>query len=219
MDDFRAPKSKKLPEANSVTAWWPYTGPPYRQQVAMSAMPGPGKPFSDAQGPVGMPPMMPPMVGVYPPAGVSPVQGNRTPASPHARVGKSPRQPPPPLPMGMPPQGPMPDQQQPYALVYPPYGQYRFPAQPPYMPPPDQMPQGAPMMYAPMSPSLVGQMPFAPPPGPGVPYSPMPAAPYAIPPRPAASPGVGRHQEKRGPRPDGASRGAPNRSENAPDRT
>ncbi|KAI3627579.1 PBP1 [Malassezia furfur] len=136
MDDFRPPKNKKLPEAPTVTAWWPYNGRPFRQQVAMSAMPGPGGM------PVGMPPMMPPMVGMYP-------------------NGKSPRpmQQEPRTPLGMPPQPGTPGDQPGYAFMYAPYGQYRFPGQP-YLPPeamqhagvydpavPGQVPYGVPNAY------------------------------------------------------------------------
>lgn len=133
MDDFRPPKNKKLPEAPTVTAWWPYNGRPFRQQVAMSAMPGPGGM------PVGMPPMMPPMVGMYP-------------------NGKSPRpmQQEPRTPLGMPPQPGTPGDQPGYAFMYAPYGQYRFPGQP-YLPPEAMQHAG---VYGALSPPpMVGQIP------------------------------------------------------------
>ncbi|WFC94006.1 poly(A)-binding protein binding protein [Malassezia brasiliensis] len=162
MDDFRPSKNKKLPEAPTVTAWWPYNGRPFRQQVAMSVMPVSGGV------PVGMPPMMPPMVGMFP-------------------NGKSPRpmQQEPRTPLGMPPQPGTPGDQPGYALMYAPYGQYRFPGQP-YFPPEAMQHAG---MYGALSPPpMVQQM------------SPYPGqAPYAMPnaymPRPA--PGVSPHVGKR----------------------
>ncbi|WFD42241.1 poly(A)-binding protein binding protein [Malassezia psittaci] len=158
MEDFRPSKTKKMREASSVTAWWPYNGRPYRQQVAMTAMPQFGKYGYDMGSvPMAMSPSVPPMMSMYP-----------SESSP--RVASQPGALPP---MNMSQQPGNPNEQPGFAIMYPPYGQYRMPNQP-YLAM-DPMTQAAqvPMMYgAIQSPPVMAQLPY----GPGQPSYPMPHA-------------------------------------------
>lgn len=119
-DDFKVWKMKKVPEASAVAPLWPYTGRPFRQHfVAMAGMP---------VVPVfGDPGQLPPFVGVYPDATISP-----RPVPPQAAS------------------------QSLAPMVYQPYAQYSF-AQPPFVSaqPPVPVPaQGSPIPYN-MSPQMV----------------------------------------------------------------
>ncbi|WFD25105.1 poly(A)-binding protein binding protein [Malassezia nana] len=184
-DDFRAPKSKKLGEASKTSVWWSYTGRPFRQQVAMGVN---NKPLYMGEGPVpmGAAPSLMPVAAASPytpglsptlPPGTMLATNSPTPPPTSGPPGKSPRashqqqammMPPAPTPSGT--SSPHPVAQQPYAFVYP-MGQYPFPAQQPYMPPPDA-PGAPPMLYR-----------APPPPGFGASYAPVPAgAPGAMPP-------------------------------------
>ncbi|WFD29810.1 poly(A)-binding protein binding protein [Malassezia sp. CBS 17886] len=228
-DDFR-PGKKKLPPASSITAWWPYTGRPFRQQVAAVPTPGVSGKVSFPLGPEGPVPMsaapsphlIPPLMNMYAGRG-TPAVGSMSPGQmprQQARHGKSPHVPHqqpimPQMNVGL--QVPVqqgaapPPAQQAYALVYQPYGQYRFPAQQPYLVPPDvsvPMPGGQPpsMAYGgvPGAP-VVGHVPFS---GPGMmaphavgasptfahmpgPYGVMPVRPGASPPKRSQSGGGG----------------------------
>ena len=181
-EDFRPPKGKKLATAAQVTVWWPYTGRPFRQQIATSTNKSPeGAPMAVPAQPVV------PLVASFPPGGSSPVAGmspSQLPAgtaSPHMAVrpsGKSPNMPPQQQ-LLVPASGsPHVGQQQPFpTFVYNPYGQYRFPGQPPYMPPDAQMPVGAqvaPMVYR--APMAYGQ--------PVPPFPVQPGAPFVRPGKP-----------------------------------
>lgn len=119
-DDFKVWKMKKVPEASAVAPLWPYTGRPFRQHfVAMAGMPV--VPVFGDPGP------LPPIVGVYPDAAISP--------------------------RPVPPQAASPSLA---PMVYQPYAQYSF-GQPPFVSaqPPVPVPaQGSPMPYN-MSPQMV----------------------------------------------------------------
>ncbi|WFC98165.1 poly(A)-binding protein binding protein [Malassezia yamatoensis] len=158
MEDFRPSKTKKMREASSITAWWPYNGRPYRQQVAMTAMPQYGKYGYDLGSvPMAMSPSVPPMMNMYP-----------SESSP--RVASQPGALPP---MSMPQQPGNSNEQPGFAIMYPPYGQYRMPNQPYLAMDPMAHAGQVPMMYgAIQSPPVMAQLPY----GPGQPTYPMPHA-------------------------------------------
>ena len=181
-DDFKPWRNRRVPEANTVTPWWPFTGRPYRQHFPLPiGMPGMAPmPFAGTAPPespmLSTPTLYPP--AAYPggpspdgpPAGVV-----RPPPSPHAANSPGPR-------MGM---------------VVPPYGQYAFP-QAPYM-----GGQGAPPMA--YGPQMMGQMPFSP----GAP--PPPPPPGAMYPMGAPNQFFGPQPRGGGPKRPGTGRPPPNR--------
>ncbi|WFD07578.1 poly(A)-binding protein binding protein [Malassezia vespertilionis] len=184
MMDFRPSQSTRQPEPTVVTAWWPYNGAPFRQQIASSSA---MRVESFGEGaPMGMPrPPMIPIMGMYHAQNPALAGMQRQAASsPTTRGGKSPRAPPHMIrPLNVPQNG-VPAEQQPYTLMYP-YAQHPFPAQPSYaLDGTVPMSPGGPMMYGAMSPpAVVAQVSFPapmaqmPPPGamqgasPGVPFT------------------------------------------------
>lgn len=209
MDEFRAPKTKKLGEASKASVWWSYTGRPYRQLMAASGvyankplMPPPfindaasvaaAAAVAAAANAAPMPPPIFPMAAAYAP-GLSPTMqhiptpatgpphGSSPPTMPRPMNGKPPHSPHQQSIMLPPPPSGSPHTvgQQPYTVVYP-IGQYRFPARPSYVPPAD--PHGTPLMYRPTPPMPTA--PFAPPGTPGgmptpAPHGMPPMGPYA----------------------------------------
>lgn len=191
MDEFRAPKTKKLGEASKVSVWWSYAGRPFRQLMAISnmfpskaPMPKP-MPSYDGAMPMAQHAAMFPVAAAAPYApspGLSPVlQHAPSPSVPH---GTSPTMLPRPpsatggskapqaAPVMMPPPGPQGQgSPQPYAFMYP-MGQYYIP----YAPADAQV---APFMYRPppadavtAGRGMVPPMPYAPyhPPAPSSPH-------------------------------------------------
>ncbi|KAL4401396.1 Polyadenylate-binding protein-interacting protein 3 [Malassezia pachydermatis] len=189
-DNFRAPKSKKLGDANKVSVWWSYTGRPFRQQVAASAFGGGKMPFFGAEAgamPMGMAPPPPPPIMSMPfaaPPPPPPPPGAPAPpppgaAGPAGSVQGVPSPQPVPatapshIPRGGNGKSPRTPHQQPMMMTPPPPG-------PPGPPPPPGTPGGvAQQPYAFMYPMGQYRMP------PQGPYMPPPMTPYAAPPMPA----------------------------------
>ncbi|KAN0064983.1 poly(A)-binding protein binding protein [Thecaphora frezii] len=182
-EDFNPFKVSKVPDAKSIAPMWAFSGKPYRQHFVVA---GPQMPFDDGSGAGGG--MGSVGVGnggaMYLPAGpgvgmpmhaAAPQPTHPMQHQPHGGQGQPPH-----IPVSGPPgAGPAaPGQQQPFGMVYQPYGPYRFHNQPQPQPqgqiPPQQhgmvqpmqMPpnsQGPPVPYGGMPPQFMGQMPFSPP--------------------------------------------------------
>ncbi|KAJ9479150.1 PAB1-binding protein 1 [Pseudozyma hubeiensis] len=172
-NDFNPFKVTKVPDAKSVGPMWAFSGKPYRQHFVVTA-PGAVDDGSGLFVPTHAGMMQPGMhPGAQTPHSVpQPIHPGQMPIS-AAQAGHVPTPGPGPGPAGPGPQ------QQPFGMVYQPYGggPYQYPGgqpQPQGMPqgrqasmvPPMQMApgmQGAPMPYGAVPQQFMGQMPFSPP--------------------------------------------------------